>query len=167
MQNKYIYCPTCKNSLSEKEIEGDKVKVCDKCGFTFWDNPKPAVSIIIYKENKVLMLQRARDPFKNYWVLPGGYVKSEETSKEAIVREAKEETGLEIKSLEILGDYGGYYDPRGFHLDIIYTSRSQGEVQISSEDKKWAYFALGELPQNIAYNHRRAILDWAEKYSKK
>lgn len=62
----YKFCPQCAHELSLQVIEDQDVKKCDKCGFIFWNNPKPAASALIYKDNTVLMLQRAQEPLKGY-----------------------------------------------------------------------------------------------------
>src|SRR3989338_9209911 len=93
----YKYCPNCKTELQRKIIDNETRLFCLSCSFIFWNNPKPVTSIIIEKDKKVLMLQRSNKPFKNYWVLPGGFTGYEETAEQSIIREAKEETGLNVK----------------------------------------------------------------------
>mgnify|MGYP001596109558 FL=1 len=84
----YKYCPNCKGDLTLQDIDGENVKKCDNCGFIFWNKSKPVVSVLIHKNNKILMLQRSSEPFKDYWVLPGGFVKSQETAEEAVKRKS-------------------------------------------------------------------------------
>ncbi len=156
----YIFCPHCTHKLALITIDNERVKKCSKCGFVFWHKPKPSVSILVHKGGKVLMLQRAKDPFKNYWCLPGGYVRYEETAEQAIKREAKEEIGLDVIIEGIVGIYKIDDDPRGNCIDTIFSGRALGEINISGEDKKWRYFSPQNLPENIAWKHRQAIKDW-------
>ncbi|MCL5970674.1 MAG: NUDIX domain-containing protein [Patescibacteria group bacterium] len=162
-KQKYIYCPNCKNTLEKKLIDQQNVLFCNNCKFTFWKNPKPVTSIIIEKDKKILMLQRSSEPFMNYWVLPGGFMGYEETAEQSIIREAKEETGLDIIIKGISGVYRINNDPRGIHIDIIYHGIPEGEVKLSKEDKNWHYFVPSHLPDKIAYCHREAIMDWYKK----
>ncbi len=161
--NSYKFCPYCKDNLHLEEIDGEKIKKCPNCDFIFWNNSKPVVSIIIHKNDKVLMLQRLNEPFKDYWVLPGGFIKSMETAEEAVVRELKEETGLNVEIEKNIGTYLIDDDPRGVHLDFIFAGKTEGEVILSNEDKGWEYFTKDNLPEKIAYKHRKAILDWFSK----
>lgn len=108
----YKYCPNCKTELQKKIVNNETGLFCSSCSFVFWNNPKPVTSVIIEKDNKVLMLQRYNEPFKNYWVLPGGFMGYEETAEQSIIREAKEETGLNVKIKGIVGVYRIYNDPR-------------------------------------------------------
>lgn len=159
--NLYRYCPSCKSDLEFIEIDGEKVKKCIKCHFVFWNKSKPVTSIIIPKDGKVLMLQRAKEPFKDYWVLPGGFIKPMETAEEAVLRESKEEIGLNISTERILGTYLIDTDPRGVHLDIIFIGKADEEIKLSNEDIKCGYFSPSKLPEKIAYRHREAIQDYA------
>ena len=121
------------------------------------------MSILIHENGEILMLQRANEPFKDYWVLPGGFVKSKETAEVAIKREAKEEIGADVNIETIISTYLIDDDPRGFHLDIIFSGTLKGEIALSKEDKKWQYFSPDNLPEHIAYKHRSAINDWRKK----
>lgn len=159
----YTYCPQCRSNLALKTIDKAQVKSCNKCGFVFWNNPKPAVSILLYRNGDVLMIQRAHEPFKNYWVLPGGFIGHEETAEEAIKREAKEEIGLGVLIDGLIGVYRIDNDPRGIHIDIIFHGRASDQDTLNKEDKKWQYFSPENLPENVAYKHRNAITDWHTK----
>lgn len=156
----YKYCPNCGRNLISSVIDKEERKKCNGCGFIFWNNPKPVVSALIEKDGKVLMLQRKNEPFKDYWVLPGGFIGYSETAQEAIKREAKEEMGIDIQIDGLIGIYRIDDDPRGVHVDIIFHTKATEEVTLSEEDKKWNYFPPQELPKNIAYKHRNAIEDW-------
>lgn len=109
------------------------------------------------------MLQRANKPLKNYWCLPGGYINYDETPKEAIMRELKEETEIECKIGSLIGVYRIDNDPRGVNIDIIYETEVEGEVNLSNEHRKSDFSYVDCLPRKIAYKHREAIRDWIKK----
>lgn len=159
----YTYCPTCRTELKKKDVDNQNVLSCSSCGFVFWNNPKPVVSFLLVKDGKILMLQRANEPLKDYWCLPGGFMRYEETPEEAVKREVKEETGLNIHIEGLVGVYRIDNDPRGIHIDIIYYGKGTGEILLSREDKKYAYYGQGALHDLIAYKHREAIDDWFKK----
>ncbi len=156
----YKFCPTCKSSLSRKLIDRENLLSCSNCGFVFWNNPKPGVSGVFVRDGKILMLQRATEPLKGYWVLPGGFIRYDETPEEALKRETMEEAGVDIEIQKLVGVYRIDNDPRGVHLDIIYSGEKKGEVRLSDEDSKYAFFDPNKLPDKIAYKHRVAIQDW-------
>lgn len=159
-ENYYKFCPACKTELQRKSIDGRRRFFCPGCDFIFWNNPKPVVSILISKKNEILMLQRANEPLKNYWCLPGGYVNYDETPEEALTREVKEELGKRISIDGLIGVYRIDNDPRGINIDIIYKGRIKGEINLSIEHQDYRFFGPDQLPKKIAYKHRQAINDW-------
>lgn len=58
--------------------------------------PQVAVGAVIFKDDKVLLVKRSHQPAKGYWAIPGGKIKPGETMQQALVRELREETDLEI-----------------------------------------------------------------------
>lgn len=112
------------------------------------------------------MLQRANEPLKDYWCLPGGYINYDETPEEAVKREVSEEIGTDIFIDSLIGVYRIDNDPRGVNIDIIYEGKLKGNVSLSDEHKKYKFVPLNVLPQKIAYKHREAINDWLEEKRK-
>ncbi len=159
----YKFCPTCKTPLQRKLIDGKNRIFCPNCNFVFWNNPKPVVSVLLNTNNKILMLKRANEPLKDYWVMPGGYVNYDETPEEAVKRETLEEIGIEVDILGLIGVYRINNDPRGVNIDIIYEGDLKGQIQLSEEHGKYKFFSINELPEKIAYKHREAIRDWSNK----
>lgn len=158
----YKFCPNCKTKLQRKPIHGLERLFCPKCDFVFWNNPKPSTSIILSHQGKVLMLKRARNPLKGYWVLPGGYLEYGEKPEDGIRRETKEEIGKEVKVEKLVGVYLDDNDPRGISVDITYSGKGSLKVTLSEEHDEFEYFPLDKLPDKIAYQQREAISDWAK-----
>ena len=160
-EKEYKFCPTCAAKLVRKVIDRRSLLACPKCSFVFWNNPKPVVSVILDKEGKILFVKRAKKPLKGYWCLPGGYIDYIEMPEAAAIREAKEETNLNIKIDELVGVYQIDNDPRGINIDIIYAgSIITGKLKLNEESSEFKFFAIDKLPKLIAYKHREAIKDW-------
>ncbi|MFA4833798.1 MAG: NUDIX hydrolase [Patescibacteria group bacterium] len=160
-EKEYKFCPSCTTKLSRKLIDKQKLLSCPKCGFVFWNNPKPVVSVILNKEGKILLIKRAQKPLIGYWCLPGGYVDYYEKPEEATIREVKEETNLNVKIKKLIGVYQIDNDPRGINLDIIYSGLiTKGEIKLNEESQEFKFFTIDKLPRLIAYKHRQAIRDW-------
>lgn len=163
-EQEYKFCPTCQSSLVRKEIDRRSLLTCPNCGFIFWNNPKPVTSILLHKDGKVLMLKSHKQPYEDFWVLPGGYIDYEEEPAQAVVREVKEEVGLEAQIEGFLDAYRIGDDPRGANIDIVFVGSAIGDPRIEKETfSEFAYFAPGELPEKIAYNHRGIIEKWGKK----
>lgn len=159
----FTYCPSCTTPLNEKDIDGEVIQVCPSCHFEYWRKPKPVVSILLSRSGKILMLQRAKAPLKGFWVLPGGFIRYDETPEAAVLRETKEEIGVTPAVTGVIGAYRIDNDPRGIHIDIIYEGTFDGSIRLSSESKAYEFFEPACLPKNIAYKHRQAIQDWLTK----
>ncbi|QEL15660.1 NUDIX domain-containing protein [Limnoglobus roseus] len=134
-----------------------------------YDYPRPALTVdvvLVSREGrpKILLIQRAGDPFAGLWALPGGFVNENERLIDAANRELEEETGLRINDLEQLytaGDPGR--DPRGWTVSVVYLARvdpEQLKVKAGDDaaDAKW--FPLDKLPR-LAFDHAM-ILDRAK-----
>ena len=145
-----------------------------KKSFTY-DYARPAVTadvVLITREAqpRVLLIQRAHEPFAGAWALPGGFVNADEPIVEAAKRELHEETGLEIALLEQLyttGDPGR--DPRGWTISIAFLARvDAGTLQPRAGDDAAAvkWFRINKLPK-LAFDHamlvQRAIARIADR----
>jgi 8-oxo-dGTP diphosphatase len=132
-----------------------------------YEYPRPSLTVdcIIFgldesSRLKVLLIQRAKDPFKNHWALPGGFVDENETLEAAALRELKEETGVSDVFIEQLFTFGTPgRDPRGRVVTIaFYALINLGEHKIGADtdaaDVKW--FPINKLPQ-LAFDHAEIL----------
>jgi len=86
-----------------------------------YKNPTPTVDAIIQKNSQILLVKRKKEPFKGYLVLPGGFVNEGERVEDAVKREIKEETSLDIELIDILGVYSEpERDPRGHIMSTVF-----------------------------------------------
>lgn len=117
--------------------------------------------LIINKDNKVLLQRRGTFPYK--WGLVGGITELGEALEDTAIREVKEESGLDIKDLNLLGTTSGencYIDfPNGdkaYFLTVGYfTKNFSGALKIDDlETKELKFFSYEELPDNIPNSHR-------------
>jgi 8-oxo-dGTP diphosphatase len=117
----------------------------------------------INNQLKVLLIKRKNEPFKELWALPGGFLEEDEELEAGAKRELKEETGLEVSSMEQIKTFGTLgRDPRGRTLSIAFLARIREEQEVNGADDaaeaKW--FNLNELPK-LAFDHLE-ILDSAK-----
>ncbi|EGW38858.1 NUDIX domain-containing protein [Desulfosporosinus sp. OT] len=99
----YLFCPLCGKPL-QKSIIADQLRSrCSECSYVNWGNFSLGVGGVLWHNGKVLLVQRAHNPGKGMWTIPGGYVDQEESIWEAVIREIQEETGIIAKPLSIIG----------------------------------------------------------------
>ena len=154
----YAFCPKCGGLLERRFVEGRDRLVCSACAFIFYQHSKACAGVLVMKGDKVLLVQRAIEPFKGYWDIPGGFLEAGEAPEAGAVREMKEETGLLICPTEILGIFMDTYNKSSAPtLNICYlASVIGGEAQAGSDVKSLGWFQLNDLPDLIAF-------DWSIK----
>ena len=104
----FRFCPVCGGPLESRLLRnGDPPRlVCGACGFIFYLDPKLAVGTIICDDrSRVVLVRRAIEPGYGKWVFPGGYVDRGEEMELAAVREALEETGLDVRIDRLVNIY--------------------------------------------------------------
>jgi 8-oxo-dGTP diphosphatase len=110
---------------------------------------------VYIKDGKILLLKRNTEPFKSYWHLVGGHVEENETLKEALKREFKEETSLDIDIGAIIdGRIEETYD----RIKIIVTfevTSAQGEISLSPESKEYGWFI--NTPHDSVYDYSKYL----------
>jgi 8-oxo-dGTP diphosphatase len=137
---------------------------CPKCGHK-WPrrNPLPTVDIIIELDGgvsrRIVLVNRKNPPYG--WALPGGFVDYGETVEEAAVREAREETGLDIS---LVRQFHVYSDPsrdsRGHMMSTVFIATASG-VPVGADDAREARgFPPNDLPADMAFDHRDIIADY-------
>lgn len=122
-------------------------------------NPIPTVDIIIEFQGGVILIKRKSPP--EGWALPGGFVDYGETLESAALREAKEETGLDI---ELIKQFHTYSDPgrdaRHHTITTVYIAKAYGSPIAGDDAKEAGIFKKEALPEQIAFDHREILNDY-------
>lgn len=123
-------------------------------------NPSPCADLIIEIDGGIVLIERAHEP--KGWALPGGFIDYGEQAEDAAVREAKEETGLDIELIQLLGVYSHPdRDPRFHTLSAAYVARASGVPQGGDDAKRAAVFKLDALPETLCFDHAKILSDYA------
>lgn len=135
---------------------------CPSCGATVrrYRNPIPTVDIIIEVNGGIVLIERRHPPLG--WALPGGFVDYGETLEQAAVREAREETSLEVNGLQLLGCYSDpARDSRMHTITTVFTAQSSGIPVAADDAASVQIFPLAQLPSTLCFDHGRILQDYA------
>lgn len=128
-----------------------------------YKNPSLTVdAVIICENNSIVLIKRKKDPYKESWALPGGFVEYGETVESAAIREVKEETGLDVDLCKIVGVYSDpKRDPRGHTVTICYLAkRVGGELKADTDASDVQCFLKAEiLKLKLAFDHEIILKD--------
>ncbi len=125
--------------------------------------PRPALSVDIVAlrndQREVLLIQRKNDPYAGHWALPGGFLDMDETVEQGACRELKEETGLDVVSLEQLQVFSTVdRDPRERVVSVAFLATIPADQmpQAADDAKDARWFPIIELPE-LAFDHAEII----------
>ena len=122
-------------------------------------NPFVTVDIIIEINDKIVLIQRANPPYG--WALPGGFVDYGESLETSAVREAKEETSLEVTLKEQFHTYSDPdRDPRHHTVTTVFIGKGAGTPKAADDAKRLDVFTENDLPESIVFDHRKIIDDY-------
>ncbi len=118
------------------------------------------VDAVVIDNGKILLVKRGIESFKGMWALPGGHVDYGERVEEAVKREAKEETGLDVAVVKLIGVYSDpKRDPRGHTVGVAYLCETKGKKPKAGDDAAAAWWwPLDDLPE-LAFDHKVIVED--------
>lgn len=134
---------------------------CPRCGnlVSVYRNPIPAADVIIRVGQSIVLIKRKNPPFG--WALPGGFIDYGESAEHAALREAKEETGLNVQALELFGVYSAPdRDPRFHTLSIVFTGWAKGVPKASDDAADVGLFFQETLPVRLVFDHAKILEDF-------
>ena len=159
--------------------------LCPHCGKPVfrYRNPFPTVDIIIeteyytsnnaapvrepkHGENGIVLIKRKNPP--HGWALPGGFVDYGETLESAAIREAREETCLDVTLSCQMGAYSDpSRDPRHHSISVVFVAKATGSPKAADDAEEVGIFKAHALPKPLAFDHEKILRDYFKKCGKK
>ena len=122
-------------------------------------NPIPTVDIIIEIAGKIVLIKRKNPP--HGWAIPGGFIDYGESAEEAARREAKEETGLDIRGIRQFHTYSDPgRDPRRHTISVVFVAQAEGQPKACDDAADIGLFDQDILPGALAFDHRQILDDY-------
>jgi NADH pyrophosphatase NudC (nudix superfamily) len=151
------FCPKCAHELIKARIDGIERLKCSSpdCDYVFWDNPLPVVAGVIEHQNAVILVRQKGWPQK-WHGLVSGFLEKGETPEQAILRELREELGLQGK---IVGFIGYYTFTQANQLILAFHIQAQGEIQLGDELESYKHIPPDKL-RPWALGTGPALKDW-------
>lgn len=140
---------------------------CPACGQPVkqYRNPFPTVDIIIEYNSWIVLIKRKNPPLG--WALPGGFVDYGESLEAAAIREAREETGLAISGLKLLGCYSDpARDPRIHTITTVYVAQGDGTPRAADDAAELGFFLPDDLPTPLCFDHTQIIAEYCKWHHK-
>lgn len=162
MSGKFRYCPYCAGPIVEEVRFNAERPVCSACGFVQFHDPKVAVIGLVVHRSRVLLIQRAVDPAKGKWSLPGGYMDAGEMPQGALKRELQEEVGLSVKLgelIEIFPMVNSEEERIGIVLAFKGEPTGSPDIPFVADDAQDAgWFSADEIPSDLAFESTESLL---------
>lgn len=126
--------------------------------------PKATAAVIIEKEGKILLTKRNVDPYRDYWVPPGGYIDKNEKAIDTAIREVKEEVDLDVNPKflfycdEICPDHDVH------NLLLVFHATAEGKVKINEECTEYKWVTVEEaLKMKLGFLYHEVLRKWADE----
>ena len=117
------------------------------------------VDVIIEIDDRIVLIRRRNPP--HGWAIPGGFVDTGERVEDAGRREMREETGLEVELVDLLGVYSDpRRDLRGHTVSAVYVGRAHGTPRADDDAAQVGVFGEQSLPAPLAFDHAEIIADY-------
>ena len=128
--------------------------------------PRITIDSIIDLNDSIILIKRLHPPFKDHWAIPGGFIELGEEVEDAVIRETKEETGLDVIIDKIHGVYSDPdRDPRGHIITLVYICKNigkiNGQLKADTDAKEVKIFKKDELEKlELAFDHSKILKDY-------
>ena len=163
MADEFKFCPRCASPLVTRDHHGKGRLLCEAkdCGFVHWGNPTPVVAAIIEHEGQMLLARGKNWPEKMF-ALVTGFLEAAETPAQGVLREVKEEVGLDGEVVSLVGVYP--FELRN-ELIIAFHVRTAGQITLNDELAAYKLIPKEKL-RAWPLGTGLAVQDWIDRHVK-
>lgn len=156
----FTFCPRCREQLQTRPEGGALRPVCPACGFVQYLNPAPGAGVVLLRGREVCLVRRKFEPRRGTWSLPTGFMEWQETAAETAVREAREETGLDVRLTGLYAVETGLLPPDRPVLVVFYRAEETGgQLEAGDDADQVGFFPPDAPPGPVAFAAHRRVLE--------
>jgi ADP-ribose pyrophosphatase YjhB (NUDIX family) len=154
------FCLDCGSAMSTRSVAGVHRRTCNQCGRIHYVDPKVAVGVAVFRDDKILLVRRSMDPGRGRWSVPGGYVDVGEEPRAEAAREVGEEAHIAVEVGAVIDVFRNPPE-EGNTIFVLYAARwLSGEPEPGDDADDAAFFGRDELPPLAFASTHAAIAQW-------
>lgn len=146
--------------MTTSDVRGVARRVCDRCGHIHYADPKVAVGVAVFRDDRLLLVRRTMNPGRGRWALPGGYLDAGEDPRAAAAREAAEETGVEVRVDGVLDVFANPPEDGGAVFVLYAATWCSGEPSPGDDADAARFFARDALPDLAFASTQHVVARW-------
>lgn len=155
----FTWCPRCRERLQRRREGGTERPVCPACGFVQYLNPAPGAGVVLLRGGEVCLVRRRFEPRRGLWSLPTGFMEWDESAEQTAVREAREETGLDVRLTGLYAVETGLLPPDRPVLVVFYRAEETGGLLQAGDDADAVgFYPPDASPGPVAFAAHRRVL---------
>ncbi|MFA6310068.1 MAG: NUDIX domain-containing protein [Sterolibacterium sp.] len=164
MNNDFNFCPRCAAPLATLDLGGLPRRACprNECGFVHWDNPAPVVAALVERDGRIILARGTGWPEKMFGLITG-FLERDESPREAVAREVKEELDLDTTAVTLIGVYPFQ---RKHEVIMAFHVEAEGEIRLNEELAEYRLIEPGKL-RAWEYGTGLAVADWLDALRRK
>jgi 8-oxo-dGTP diphosphatase len=148
--------------MTTHEVHGVARRVCDNCREIHYADPKVAVGVAVFRDDRLLLVRRVMEPGRGRWTVPGGFLNLGEEPRAAAAREVTEEAAVEVAVGQVLDVFANPPEEGGT-VFVLYAGRwVSGEPAAGDDADDAAFFGRDELPPLAFTSTAAAVARWPE-----
>lgn len=153
------YCPRCRANLKVQVLGGRDRLACPDptCRFVFWDNPTPVVAAVVERDGEVVLVRNRGWPEKIFGLV-AGFLERDESPEDGVLREVREEIGLDAHSPSLIGVYSF---PEMHQVILAFHVIAEGRVVLGEELAAYRSVPVATL-RPWPFGTGLAVKDWLE-----
>ena len=154
------FCARCGSAMVTRHVGGVARRHCTTCAHVHYVDPKVAVGVAVFRNDRLLLVRRVMEPGRGRWSLPGGFLDLGEEPRAAAAREAAEEASVQVQVMELLDVFANPPEEGGAVFVLYAAQWVSGEPRPGDDADDAGFFGRGELPPLAFRSTAHVVEHW-------